>query len=31
VIYLLFLFPFLDPEWLCSIPSPVWLSFPVNL
>jgi hypothetical protein len=20
----------LDPRWLCSIPSPIWLCFPVN-
>jgi hypothetical protein len=25
VISLLFLFPFLDPGWFCSIHSPVWL------
>jgi hypothetical protein len=28
VISLLFLFPFLDPGWVCSIPSPVWFYFP---
>jgi hypothetical protein len=31
VISLLFLFPFLDPGWFCSITSPVWLCFPVIL
>jgi hypothetical protein len=31
VISLLFLFPFLDPEWFYSIPSPVQLCFPVIL
>ena len=31
VIFLLFLFPFLDPGWLCSIPSPIWLCFSVIL
>ena len=31
VISLLFLPPSLDPEWLCSIPSPVLLCFPVFL
>jgi hypothetical protein len=29
VISLLFLFLFLDPEWFCSIPSPVRLCFPI--
>ena len=31
VISLLLLFPFLDPGWFCSIPSPVRLCFPVIL
>ena len=31
VISLLFLLPFLDPGWFCSILSPVWLCFPVTL
>ena len=31
VISLLFLFPFLDPGWFCSILSPVWLCFPAIL
>jgi hypothetical protein len=30
VISLLFLLTFLDPGWFCSIPSPVWLCFPVT-
>jgi hypothetical protein len=30
-ISLLFLLLFLDPGWFCSIPSPVWLYFPVIL
>ena len=29
--FFLFLLPFLDPGWFCSIPSPVWLCFPVIL
>jgi hypothetical protein len=29
--FLLFMFPFIDPGWICSIPSPVWLCFPVIL
>jgi hypothetical protein len=29
-ISLLFQFPFLGPGWFYSIPSPVWLYFPVN-
>jgi hypothetical protein len=31
VISLLFLFPFFDPGWFCSISSPIWLYFPVLL
>ena len=31
VMSLLFLFPFLDPGWFCSIRSPVWLCFPIFL
>jgi hypothetical protein len=31
VISSLFLFAFLDPGWFYSIPSPVWLYFPVIL
>jgi hypothetical protein len=31
VISLLFLLPFLDPGWSCSILSPVWMCFPVIL
>ena len=31
LISLLFVFPFLDPSLFCSIPSPVWLCFPVIL
>jgi hypothetical protein len=31
VISLLFLLPFLDHGWFCSIPSPFWLCFPVIL
>jgi hypothetical protein len=31
VISLLFLLPFLDPGWFCSIPSPVLLCFLVIL
>ena len=31
VISLLFLFPFLDPGWFCSILLPVWLCFPMIL
>jgi hypothetical protein len=31
VISLLFLFPFLDPGWFCSFPSPVWFCFLVIL
>jgi hypothetical protein len=31
MIPLLFLFPFLDAGWFCSIPSPVCLCFPVIL
>jgi hypothetical protein len=29
MICLLFLLPFLDPGWFCSIPSSVWLCFSV--
>jgi len=30
-VFLLFLLPFLDPKWFCSIPSPVWLCFLIIL
>jgi hypothetical protein len=29
--FFIVLFLFLDPGWFCSVPSPVWLCFPLIL